>query len=47
MHENVYTYIYIMYVMKNGGHHIPNQCLKNIETRAAQKNPEKTRKNLH
>lgn len=44
MHENVYTYIYIMYVMKHGGHHIPNQCLKNIETRAAQKNPEKNPK---
>ena len=30
-----------MYVMKHGGHHIPNQCLINIETRAAQKPPEK------
>ena len=31
-----------MYVMKHGGHHIPNQCLINIETRAApKKNPKK------
>lgn len=26
-----------MCVMKHGRHHIPNQCLINIETRAAQK----------
>ena len=42
MHKmSILIYIYIMYVMKHGGHHIPNQCLIIIETRAAQQKPTK------